>query len=52
MRDSAAKLPGRDRRKDAADPVTRTPERDQEGHTEQVNRHTFTLAADGVSSRA
>ena len=35
MRGSAAKLPGRDRRKDAADPVTRTPEPDQEGHTEQ-----------------
>jgi hypothetical protein len=40
MRDSAAKPPGRDRRKDAADPVARTPETDQEGHTEQVNGRT------------
>jgi hypothetical protein len=54
MRDSAAKLPGRDRAggKDAADFVTRTPEPDREGHTEQVNLHTFTPAADGISSRA
>jgi hypothetical protein len=53
MRDSAATLPGRDRagEKDA-DPVTRTPEPDREGHAEQVNLHTFTPAADGVSSRA
>ena len=54
MRDSAAKLPRRDRagEKDVASLVTRTPEPDREGHTEQVNLHTFTPAADGVSSRA
>jgi hypothetical protein len=60
MRDSAAKPPSLAscpartgaQGKDAADLVTRTPEPDQEGHTEQADLPTLTPVADEVPSRA